>query len=339
MECPKKQLNRPRATTQQVSAAILALGLLAVAGCSSSAPGSATGTAATGSGSCKNVAYLINNISNPWISTMAEGGEARGKEIGATVKVQDANLDTATQISQIQQAIANKVDGILLQSVEADGVVPAVQQANAAGIPVVAVNSGVGDGANVVSYVGVDQTNYGKGLAELAMKALPNGGKVAIIQGVVGNPVEVQRTQGATDALKASGKVDVVATVSDSWSNDKNLAAVQDLLNRYPKGQLDAIIAEGPQIYVGADYAKSIGRTDVKFIAGDYPVQVRDAITAGTVYGTVLQDGAQQGAAGVDALCNWVQGQKDKVKQPTDFVEMPLVTKDNVGEYKTSWNW
>lgn len=322
------------------AAAVIGLtGLLAVAGCSSSAPTSSTGTVATGSGSCKNIAYLINNISNPWISTMADGGQARGKELGTNVKVQDANLDTATQISQIQQAIANKVDGILLQSVEADGIVPAVQQANAAGIPVVAVNSGVGAGANVVSYVGVDQTNYGKGLADLAMKAAPAGGKVAIIQGVVGNPVEVQRTAGASENLKASGKYNVVATVSDSWSNDKDLAAVQDLLNRFPKGQLDVIIAEGPQIYVGAAYAKSIGRDDVKFIAGDYPVQVRDAISAGTVYGTVLQDGAQQGAAGVDALCNWVQGKKDKVKQPTDFVDMPLVTKDNVSKYQTSWNW
>lgn len=327
-------LNRHRA-------GLVAIGLttLAVVASSCSSGATSSGEAAEGSGSCDNVAYLVNNISNPWISTMADGGEARAKELGVDIKTQNADLDTATQISQIQQAVADDVDGILIQSVEADGIVPAIQQANSAGIPVVAVNSGVGDGADIVTYVGVDQVDYGRGLANLAIQALPEGGKVAVIQGVVGNPVEVQRTRGITETLEAAGNYDIVAKVSDSWSNDENLAAVQDLLNRFPEGELDAIIAEGPQLYVGAEYAHSHGRDDVKFIAGDFPVQVRDAIEAGTLYGTVLQDGAEQGAMGIDDLCNWVNGDKDKVPQPTHFAELPLVTKDNLSDYSTSWNW
>lgn len=323
----------PAATASAAPAA----GSAPAAPTSGSAASSAAGAGSPGT--CAKVAYLVNNVANPWISTMAAGGEAEAKRLGASVKVQDANLDTAAQIAQIQQAVADKVSGILIQSVEADGIVPAIKQANAAGIPVVAVNSGVGDGADIVTYVGVDQTDYGKGLANLAIKALPDGGKVAVIQGVVGNPVEVQRTTGIKDTLKAAGKYDVVTTVTDNWKNDNNLAAVQDLLNKYPKGSLDAIIAEGPQVYVGAKYAQSIGRTDVKFIAGDFPVQVRDAIKSGSVYGTVLQDGAQQGVMGMDALCNWVNGKKSAVKKPTDFADLPLVTADNLAKYSTSWNW
>jgi len=366
MKCLHRSPWTVRSRTVGFTAASLAA-LLALAACSSTSTSAASSSAASSAvptsapaaagspaasipalsaseaagspGACTKVAYLVNNVANPWISTMADGGEAEAKKLGASVKVQDANLDTAAQISQIQQAVADKVSGILIQSVEADGIVPAIKQANAAGIPVVAVNSGVGDGADIVTYVGVDQTDYGKGLANLAIKALPNGGKVAVIQGVVGNPVEVQRTAGIKDTLKAAGKYDVVATVTDSWNNDKNLAAVQDLLNKYPKGSLDAIIAEGPQIYVGAKYAQSIGRTDVKFIAGDFPVQVRDAIKSGSLFGTVLQDGAQQGVMGMDALCNWVNGKKSAVKQPTDFADLPLVTADNLTKYSTNWNW
>jgi ABC-type sugar transport system substrate-binding protein len=320
-----------------VAAGSLALVAGSLAACSSAAP-SGNG-AASGGGECSSIAYLINNISNPWISTMADGGEARAQELGVTIDVQNADLDTASQISQIQQAIADKVSGILIQSVEADGVVPAIQQANAAGIPVVAVNSGVGDGAEIVTYVGVDQYDYGVGLGELAIQAAPDGGKVAIIQGVVGNPVATDRTAGATETIQAAGNYEIVATVTDSWSNDENLAAVQDLLNRFPAGQLDVIVAEGPQVYVGAEYAHSIGRDDVKFVAGDFPVQVKDAIEAGTVFGTVLQDGAQQGTAGVDALCNWIEGNESAVKRPTDFVDLPLVTKENLADFSTDWNW
>jgi len=270
---------------------------------------------------------------------LADGAKDRAEALGAKMNVQNGALDTATQISQLQQAVADGVDGILIESVNADGVVPAVQQANRAGIPVVAVNSGVGEGANVVTFVGVDQTDYGRGLGNLAFQAKPDGGKVAIIRGVVGNPIEAARTSGIKEVLAKDSRYEIVAEVADNWTNDENLAAVQDLLNKYPKGSLDVIIAEGPEVYVGAEYAASIGRSDVKFIAGDFPVQVRDAIAKGTVYATVLQDGAEQGQRGVDALCNWIEGKEDEVKRPTDFVDLPLVTKENLSQYSTDWNW
>lgn len=331
-------------TTRGVGLAVLAFAAAStLTSCSSSsnAAASAGGAASAGSGQCSDskIAFLILDAANPWVATLADGGKAEAEKRGAEIDVLNGALDTATQVSQLQQAVADGVDGILIETVEADGVVPAVQQANSAGIPVVAVNSGVGAGADVVTFVGVDQKDYGRGLAKLAMQAKPGGGKVAIIRGVAGNPIEVDRTAGIKEVLAGDPSYQVVAEVTDSWNNDDNLAAVQDLLNKYPKGSLDVIVAEGPEVYIGAEYAASVGRDDVKFIAGDYPVQVRDAIDKGTVYGTVLQDGAEQGQRGVDALCNWIEGKQDQVKRPTDFVELPLVTKDNLTEYSTSWNW
>jgi ABC-type sugar transport system substrate-binding protein len=309
--------------------------LIALAGCT--APSAEPGPVAAGE--CNDITFLINNMANPWIATLADGAVAQADELGATLTVQDGANDNATQIAQLQQAIANDTSGILIQSIEADGIVAAVQQANAAGIPVVAVNAGVGDGAELVTYVGVDQSDYGVGLAELAEQALPDGGKVALIQGIVGNPVEVLRTEAIVDTLDKNSSIEIIATVTDNWSNDENLAVVQDLLTRFGPGELDVVIAEGPEIYVGAQYAHSIGRDDVKFIAGDFPNQVYAGIEAGEIYGAVLQDGAEQGKAGVAALCNWLEGNEDAVKQPTDFVELPLVTKENLSEYSTSWDW
>jgi ABC-type sugar transport system substrate-binding protein len=334
------------ATRRSAGLAVLTLfAATALASCSSSsgAAGGAggAGVASAGSGKCADskIAFLILDAANPWVGTLADGGKAEAEKRGAKIDVLNGALDTATQVSQLQQAVADGVDGILIETVEADGVVPAVQQANRAGIPVVAVNSGVGAGAEVVTFVGVDQKDYGRGLAKLAIQAKPGGGKVAIIRGVAGNPIEVDRTAGIKEVLAQNAGYQTVAEVTDSWNNDDNLAAVQDLLNKYPKGSLDVIIAEGPEVYVGAQYAASVGRNDVKFIAGDFPVQVRDAINKGTVYGTVLQDGAEQGQRGVDALCNWIEGKTDQVKRPTDFVTLPLVTKDNLSDYSTSWNW
>lgn len=327
-----------RSTRVRSGAALLgAVSLIALAGCSTA--GTETESDDVAAGGCSNMAFLINNMANPWISTLADGAVAQAAELGFELTVQDGANDNATQIAQLQQAIADNVSGILIQTIEADGIVPAVQLANEAGIPVVAVNAGVGEGAEVVTYVGVDQFDYGVGLARLAEQALPDGGKVALIQGIVGNPVEVLRTEAVVETLGENDAIEIVATVTDNWSNDENLAVVQDLLTRFGPGELDVVIAEGPQIYVGAQYAHSIGRDDVKFIAGDFPNQVRDGIEAGEIFGAVLQDGAQQGKAGVEALCNWIEGNEGAVNRPTDFVEMPLVTKENLSEFSTSWDW
>lgn len=314
-----------------------AASVLFIAGCTNDGQEpSAGGDADT---SCGDLSFFNVNMANPWLATLGEGTDAYAKENGITMTSYDAAGDLQTQISQVQQAIANGTRGILITPVESDGVVPAIKQANEAGIPVIAVNGAVGDGAEVVTFVGVDHYDYGVGLAELALEAIPNGGKVAIIQGVVGNPAEVLRTEALNDVLGDRDDVEIIAQVTDNWNNTENLAAVQDLLTRFGPGEIDVIIAEGPEIYVGAEYARSIGRDDVAFIAGDFPIQVRDAIKSGAVYGTVLQDGPIQGITALDAMCNWLAGNESAVQRPSLMLELPFVTAENVDEYETTWNW
>ena len=73
---------------------------------------------------------------------------------------------------------------------------------------------------------------------------------------------------GLKDALEGTN-VQIVATPSDGYDNAKNLSITQDLLNKYPHGELQGIVAQGPQIYVGAEYAKKQGRSDVLFFGAD----------------------------------------------------------------------
>ncbi|WP_378143945.1 sugar ABC transporter substrate-binding protein [Cnuibacter sp. UC19_7] len=329
-----------RTTTQRraviPAAAIAGITLTAaLAGCSSGTASNTTGAAA--SGTCSNVTALVNDIQNPWNGTLASGMKTKADELGVNLTIQNAGGVVSDQTSQLQQAITSNPDGILLQATESTGLVPGVKLANKASVPVVTVNANIGEGADVVTFVGVDQKDYGIALAKLVEQALPNGGKVAIIQGVVGNPVEIDRTEGINETFAANPSIDVVATVTDSWNNADNLAVVQDLLAKYPAGQLDAVVAEGPEMYVGAKYATSIGRTDVKFIAGDFPIEVKEAIESGDLYGTVLQDGATIGAQAVTDLCAHVEGKS--VPTPTDFLDLPSITSENVSQYDTTWNW
>lgn len=316
----------------------LGLAAAATAAVALSACGSQEATPqATASGGASSVALLVFDSTNPFVAALVAGAQKTADGLGIDLTVANGNYDNATQIAQVQDAIAKKASAIVIQAADADGIVPAIKQANKANIPVFAVNANVGEGADVVSFVGADQSEMGAGAAKLVKEARPDGAKIALIQGVVGNPIVTVRTDGFTKALAGDDAYPIVATVTDKFTSDGNLAAVQDLLAKYPKGQLDAIVAQGGQLYVGAKYAASHGRTDIAFIANDYPEQIEAGIKSGEIYGTVNQDPTLQGSAVIEAVHNWLTGAQDKVQRPTQYLELPLVTKANVAEYQSSW--
>jgi ribose transport system substrate-binding protein len=84
---------------------------------------------------------------------------------GVLTHIQSGNGDLATQISVVQNFIAQGVDMILISPSDPKGIVPVIRQAAPAGIPVTAVNTkaDTGAGAQVVAYVGVDDFVFGRG--------------------------------------------------------------------------------------------------------------------------------------------------------------------------------
>lgn len=350
----KKSLVKPcRGRSRYALVAVALLAALIIAGCGSSsssssssessssesAEGGSSTTAAAKTAEGMKFAAMIADTTNPFEATMAKEMENVAAEKGIELEVFNGELNVSNQVAQIQQQIANGVDALLVLAADPAGIVPALTQANAAGIPVIAVNAAVEEGAEVVTFVGDDDYQYGVKEGELVAKALGGKGTVALDMGLVGTSPAELRTKGIEDELAKSPGIEIVTKVSDEWKNEKNLAVVQDLLTKYPKGQLGAIVAEGPQVYIGAKYAASKGRNDVKFIGGDYPKQMEAAIKEGSVYGTVGQDPQLEGKLAVEVAEKWLTGRQDEVKRPNEYIELPLITKENVDQYKSAWVW
>ncbi len=283
------------------------------------------------------IGSLIWNTSIPFYSNFIKGQQEEAQKLGVTLDLQNGNNDLNTQVAVIQQFITKKVDAILVTPSDAKGIVPAIKQANAAGIPVFAVNNKVGEGADVVSFIGADDYMFGQKQGELLVKAVGENGKVGLVMGALGTSAQLLRKQGLTDYLKNHTGIQIVVEQTAEWDNAKALAVVQDWLSKYPKGQLDAIIDQGPEGAMAAKWAKDNGRPEIKFLMGDYPADVRTGIQQGYVYGTVDQDPKPQGVRGVEAAYQWLTGAKDKVVRPNDYLALPIVTKDNVEQYPAAW--
>ncbi len=124
--------------------------------------------------------------------------------------------------------------------------------------------------------------------------------------------------------------------MTDDFDSAKALAVVQDLLSRFPKGELDAIVMQGPEGAAAVDFAVRSGRDEIKFFAGDYPAEIRQLIHDGKIVGTVNQDPYPQAYHGLEMAYLYLMGREDEIKKP-NFMPLPLVTQANAEEIPPAW--
>ena len=84
----------------------------------------------------KAVGLTVGDMANPFFVAMGKGTEEAAKKINPNVKVTalSSKYDLNTQVGQIENFIANKVDLILINAVDPKAIAPVVKKAKAAGI-------------------------------------------------------------------------------------------------------------------------------------------------------------------------------------------------------------
>lgn len=281
------------------------------------------------------VAYL----SVPFYAGFKRGLEDGARQFGFEYDLRDGEGDPATEVANIQNFIAEGVDLILLTPMSA-GTIPAIVQANEAGIPVIEVNNRAGfgsDEAEVVTYVGADDVEFGRLQARLLDQIY--GGepvKIGYVMGIPGTSPQILRAQGFKEELANHPEYEIVAEVNDDFDSAKALAVTQDLLSRFPEGELDVIVMQGPEGVAAADFARQNGREEVEFILGDYPADVRQAIMDGYVLGTINQDPYPQAYEAMHMASLYLNGQEDEIPKPY-FLELPIITIANAEATPPAW--
>jgi ABC-type sugar transport system substrate-binding protein len=302
-----------------------------------------TGTASSaGDASSASDSYTIGsmiwNVSNPFYTNFIVGQEETAASLGVKLTIVDGKADIGTEVAAVQQLISAQVDAILITPSDAVGITPVVKKANEAGIPVFAVNNRADDeAADIVTFIGADDYEFGRQQANLVVQALNGEGKIAYMLGQLGTSAQLLRKQGFDEVLAENPGITVLEEQTANWDSAEALALTQDWLNKYPAGTIDAIVDQGPEGANAAKYTADSGRTDIKFIVGDYPAEVRNGIKAGYIYGTIDQDPKPQGARSVEAAVQWLKGEKSKVTQPNEYLDLPIVTIDNVEDYPAAW--
>jgi ribose transport system substrate-binding protein len=279
------------------------------------------------------IALVTINQQALFFNQMIDGAEAAAKEKGAKLVVFNANNDPAAQNNAIETYIAQKVNAFIVVAIDVNGIMPAVEQAAKAGIPVLAVDALLPKGPQK-SQIGVDNEGAGRQIGEVFLKYVEGhaGGKAKVgIVGALNSFIQNQRQKGFEDTIKAGKGVSVAGVVDGRNIQDNALAAAENLMTGNP--DMNTVYATGEPALVGAVAAVDAqGAKDrVKVFGWDLTKQIIKGIDDGYVIAVVQQDPAGEGKAAVEAAVTLVNG---GTVPPKIDVPVTIVTKENVDKFR-----
>jgi len=268
---------------------------------------------------------------NPFWQTMKEAVEKRAVEDGVTVDV--ISLPTASgvsdQVAQMEDAVTQQYQGIILGTVDAAGIVPGIEAANNAGIPVLAVDTAPA-GGEIISLVQTDNVAASALGGEFIAEAIGQSGKVLNLQGDMANQTAQARNEGLHQALDKYPDIEVIDQ-SAHWLQTEGLSITENILTSDP--DIKAIFAANDPPALGAIQAlKAAGRDDVVVVGFDGTRDGLQAIKDGDLAADVLQFPGVMGTVGVDLMVRHLNG--EEIPELVDSGS-GLATPENVDQYLT----
>ena len=283
------------------------------------------------------IALVMKTANNPFFIEMQKGAEEAAKRLNVELVVQAAEreVDVEKQMQIVENLIQTRVAALCVTPSGSREIVPAIDKANRANIPVVIVDTRVDakalseSGGKVATFIGSDNYEGGKIAGEFLAKKLGGKGKVAVLEGIPGHETGDSRLRGFREALKATPGVEIVASQTANWERDQGFNVFQNILQSHPDVQ--AVFACSDLMALGAveaiAAAKKAGQITV--VGFDATSEARDAIVKGSMDASVAQSPAQMGALAVENALKLLKGEQVNAEF---VVPIKLITKENAAQ-------
>jgi simple sugar transport system substrate-binding protein len=307
-------------------AAVLVCAALLAAACSSSAGAGKSG----GGGSGKIKIGFITKFPVDFYDTMVDAVKTWNKQ-HSDVQVLFAQgkngTDDESEIAAIQSMVSQGVKAIAITPTSPN-VKGELQKAVDKGIKVVLIDNDIPGWSGKSALVATDNLAGGKLAGKWLADHLKPGAKIAVLQGVLGNPSLDARVTGMLAGLGSGGTV--VAKLPTDCDQTKGLNAAQDILTAHP--DVDAIYgACGPPILGALQAVKAAGKSGKITVVGfDAAPGEITAIKAGDEAASVAQFPAKMGSIGAQTALDAAQGKTPPANVDTGT---EVVTKDNAANF------
>ena len=335
---------------KRVAAMLILLMVALVCGACGPAPGVDSGSG--GGGEKKDysnvnmsdltIGWSQRGMTLAWWEAQVNAGVELAKELGVKdVIVLDAQNKPEKQLSDIEDLIARKVDFIIVDACDPTAIKSALDNAIAAGIPVVAVDSSINpDEVAIVSFITSDNYtigyNTGYALAQAWGKAA--GANAVVMSGAMGDVEGYQRRTGFIAGFSeyqyekfGSCDINVLAQrYAGDWDADRAMNQMQDIFTKYP-GQVDILFSEGDAMAIGCLNAVELAGAKLPLIGSvDGQREALQLVKDNKITAIGVNSARLIGQTAIKVIQSYMAGEAIPKKI---MVDSPTIIKDNVDQY------
>jgi len=267
------------------------------------------------------------NVVFTWMKFAHDALVEEAEKLGVELIVLDAENDASKQASNMEDLVALGVDGIIANPIDVDSLSPAIDKAAADGVAVATFDRAARN-SKAVLYVGCNDVQGGRLLADFLNDKLGGKGKIVLITGAPGSSPQLDRSQGFEEQLKKYPGLEIAFEQTGEFYREKGMNVMEDAITAVP--DFDAVVCQNDDMMMGAIQAIQSAGIDVNdvIITGydgvpDGLRAVRDGLADCTV-----QYPIGQAPEGLRRLVDHLNG-KPPAQQ---FYEMDpwIITKDNI---------
>jgi ribose transport system substrate-binding protein len=293
------------------------------------------------SGETINIAFSAPGADHGWLAAVTENAEAEAAEWDdVEFTLLEGTNDSAAQVAQVEQLIAEDPDVLVILPHEGDPLTPVALEAMEAGIPVVNVDREFASEGAYRTWIGGDNYGIGVSAANFIAEQLDCQGNVVEIQGLAGISVTEERSAGFADTIEqlCGDGLSIVAQQPADFLPDQGLEVMETILQAEP--QIDAVYTHDDDMAEGVVAAiENAGREDEMILTGAGGSQAAmESIQAGGLYAATFLYNPSMSASAIRVarLIALGEGFEELVEpEVPSRIELPAstVTADNVDQF------
>lgn len=188
---------------------------------------------------------------NAWNITNAEDIIAAFEAVGCEVVWNEAKNDTATQIVNVENLLAQDIDLLVIKPKEEEGLIPAFQECKDAGVPIICVDRKVSDSSLYATAIITDNVAGGEMVGNWIVEQFPEGARIVEITGTAGSTGQIERSRGLYNVLDQYTSYQILATQSADNMRSEAQTVAENLLQTYGKDGIDVIVTQNDEMAMG----------------------------------------------------------------------------------------
>lgn len=235
---------------------------------------------------------------------------AQGIDVGLEWNAPLREDDREEQKKIVAGFIDKHVDGLMLAPFDSQSLVPSVEEAAAAGIPTVVIDSALASN-KVISFVATDNKKAGALAADRIGELLYGKAKVLVLRYQKGSASTEEREEGFLERMRRAcpGIETIASNEYAGATRDTAKRASESLLARHAK-QLSGIFTPNESSTAGMLMALQATQLAGKIVLVGFDASdmYLDAMRYKQIQGLVVQDPFRMGELGVKTLVEHLQG-------------------------------